>query len=754
MSPSKRGTNMRNTTTKARDLRLTLRFIQLLTATLATAILIMAFAARAHAETIGCGPTRDGLMTKAEAGTGTLLLKTSTPGRYLPAPRVATDIAVDIAGPIARTKVTQRFENPSEGWVEGVYVFPLPESAAVDTLKMKIGERFIEGQVKERQEARQIYETAKANGQKASLVEEERPNVFTNSVANIGPHEAIVVQMEYQESLRFDQGRYSLRIPLVVAPRYSPAPTAALVRCAEAGVGIDLNDPVPDRDRLDAPVLRPEMGKVNPVTLTVTLKAGFPLGLIESTSHAITVKPNGKTDATITLKAGEVPADQDFTLSFAPAPGAEPSVALLKERTGDTDYLLALIVPPTEETRVKPKPREAIFVLDNSGSMGGESIRQAKAGLLAALDRLTPADRFNVIRFDDTLTVLFPAPVDATAEKIAFAKGYVSNIEANGGTEMLPALLAALTDTTPADETHIRQVIFLTDGSVGNEAQLFAAIGEKLGRSRLFTIGIGSAPNSYFMAGAARAGRGSYTYIGGVDQVSAKMAELFAKLERPVMTGLTAKLSDNAEIWPNPLPDLYAGEPVLITLKAPEANGTLTLSGVRGGTPWAAKLDLAKAEPGSGIAKLWARTKIAALEESRVQGADAVQVDKGVLETALAYHLTSRLTSLVAVDVTPSRPADAALSSGKVALNLPAGWDFDKVFGETMRPLERRADAYPTGLLTQLAAKTAPASAVKPADQDLVLPQGGTESMLLLIIGTLLLLISGTLFLRGRRSVS
>jgi Ca-activated chloride channel homolog len=750
---------MRNAATaKARHKRDVLLLIQLFTATLATAILIFAFAQRAQAQTFGCGEPRDGLITKAEAGTGSLLLKTETPGRYLPAPRVGTDIAVDVSGPIARTIVTQRFENPSEGWVEGVYVFPLPESAAVDTLKMKIGERFIEGQIKERQEARRIYEAAKANGQKASLVEEERPNLFTNSVANIGPHEAVTVRIEYQESLRFDQGRFHLRIPLVVGPRYSPGPVATLVRCAAAGIGIHLDDPVPDRERLEAPVLRPEGGPksqiINPVTLTVHLEAGFPLGVIESASHAIAVEKNGKTGATIALKDADVPADRDFTLSFAPAPGAQPDVALLKEQGSDGDYLLALIMPPAQDASLPAKPREAIFVLDNSGSMGGESIREAKAGLLAALDRLTPADRFNVIRFDDTLTVLFPDTVDATPENIAFAKGFVSHIEANGGTEMLPALLAALKDETPTDETHLRQVIFLTDGAVGNEAQLFGAIGEKLGRSRLFTVGIGSAPNSYFMAGAARAGRGSYTYIGATDQVTAKMTELFAKLERPVMTNLSARLPDGmkAEFWPDPLPDLYAGEPVLLTLKTPKADGTLMLAGSFGGKPWQIGLDLAKAEPAAGVAKLWARNKIAALEESRVRGADFSSVEKGVLETALAYHLTSRLTSLVAVDVTPSRPADAALSSGKIPLNLPAGWDFDKVFGETLPPLERRADAYPADLVTKLASRAAPSAAVKPGEQGLVLPQGGTDARAMLIAGALLLLAGAGLFLRLRRN--
>jgi Ca-activated chloride channel family protein len=721
-------------TPRAQALRVSLTILQILTATLATTILIMAFALKASAQT-PCGtPMRDGLMTPDEAGTGTLLLKTAEPGRYLAAPRVATAIAVDIAGPIARTRLTQRFENPSDGWVEGIYVFPLSENAAVDALHMQIGARFIEGQIKERQDARRIYETAKAEGKKASLIEEERPNLFTNAVANIGPHETIVVQIEYQETLRYDQGRFNLRVPLVAAPRYTPPATASLVRCDDGAS--TAAPPIPD-----APVLRPEWGKVNPVTLTVKLEAGFALGAVESDSFPIEVARNGKTGAAITLTQGEVPADRDFTLSFAPAEKNAPVSALVKESMPDGDYLLALVLPPQTAATTAPKPRETIFVLDNSGSMGGESIKQAKASLLLALSRLSPADRFNVIRFDDTLTVLYPEPVPASAENIAYAKGFVANIEANGGTEMLPALLAALDDKTPTDETHLRQVIFLTDGEVGNEAQLFGAIDEKLGRSRLFTVGIGSAPNAYFMSGAARAGRGTYTYIGNIDDVAPRMAALFAKLEHPVMTGLAAHWPDavGAEAWPNPLPDLYAGEPVLITLKAPHLDGAVSLHGNLDGKAWESLLDLGKASPATGISKLWARNKIAALEESRVKGADPASIDKAVLQVALDHHLTSRLTSLVAVDVTPSRPANAPLARGTVPLNLPAGWDFDKVFGEHAAPMERRADVSPA-LLTALAASGPANAAVAPEEKTLVLPQGGTDMRLLLIAGALLIL--------------
>jgi Ca-activated chloride channel family protein len=702
----------------------------------------------AQATETGCS---NGAMRASEAGTGMLLLRTRTPGCYLPAPRVAADINVDVSGPVARTHVTQRFENPADGWVEGVYVFPLPENAAVDTLKLVIGDRFIEGQVKERQEARRIYDTAKAQGVKASLVEQERPNIFTNQVANIGPHETVVVQIEYQQRLQFDQGQYHLRVPLVVAPRYSPAAPSGLIAVGSGGVVTRIADPVPDRDRLSAPVIRPEAGTTNPVTLAVHLATGFPLGAITSDSHPIGVTRQGRSGAIVTPGDGDIPADRDFTLTLAPVAGAMPDVSILKERMGDSDYVLALVMPPSAGARTQKLPREVIFVLDNSGSMGGESIRQAKAGLLEGLARLTPADRFNVIRFDDTLTVFFPAPVAATPENVARARAYVSSIEARGGTEMLPALLAALKDATPEATGRLRQVIFLTDGSVGNEAQLFSAISERLGRSRLYTIGIGSAPNSYFMSGAARAGRGTFTYIGSTDQVTSRMSELFAKLEHPVMTNLVAQWPNavQGEAWPNPLPDLYTGEPILITLKTPDAKGQWTLTGDLDGKPWRTTLDLSRAQAASGIEKLWARTKITALEDSRVRGADPGDVDKAVLAVALDHHLTSRLTSLVAIDITPSRAVGETLTSAQVPLNLPKGWDFGKVFGGRARPLMRRADSVPSSLFVQQR-DGASGAAVAPEDAGLVLPQGGTDARMLMLAGLALLLVSGALLLRSR----
>jgi Ca-activated chloride channel family protein len=689
-----------------------------------------------------------GLVHIGDVGTGVLLLRTETPGLYVPAPATHTDIETWVSGSTARTKITQRFENPAEGWVEGVYVFPLPQDSAVDTLRMQIGDRFIEGEIKEREEARRVYEEALRQGKKASLVEQERPNVFTNSVANIGPHETVIVQIEYQEALPLRDGAFSMRVPLVVAPRYSPKPEATLVSYDGRGFGIHVSDPVPDRERLDAPVLKPEFGKLNPVKIAVHLDAGYPLGEISSETHVLKVERDGEGRALVTLKDGETPADRDFVLTYAPKPADRPYAALIREDLNAESYFLALVVPPADKAVRAPKPREIVFVIDNSGSMGGESIRQAKASLLLALERLRPADRFNVIRFDDTLTVLFNSAVDATSENVAHAKRYVGSLEANGGTEMLPAVKAALIDATTEDNARLRQIVFLTDGQVGNERDIFAEIEQRLGRSRLFTVGIGSAPNDYFMAGAARIGRGTYTFISSPTQVEERMGLLFQKLERPAMTDLSAAWPSGAtEAWPNPLPDLYAGEPVLITARAAEAEGALTLTGNLSGKRWRVALDLKDAEDGKGIAKIWARNKISALEEQRLHASDWAAIDAAVLKVALDYHLVSRLTSLVAVDITPSRPAGTPVASAKLPLNLPAGWDFDKVFGE-QRPSMRADSATPNpALFTKVAMSATPTSTLALEDAGLALPQGATDMRLLLIVGIALLVAGSVLLL-------
>ncbi|MEA2903790.1 MAG: Ca-activated chloride channel [Alphaproteobacteria bacterium] len=706
-------------------------------------------------------------VTPAQMRSGALLLK-GEEGRFVEAPLVGTDVDLVVSGPTARARVTQVFHNPTDGWVEAVYVYPLPDGGAVDTLKMVIGDRIVVGDIKDRKTARELYEEAKAGGRKTALMEQERPNIFTNSVANIGPGESVVVQIEYQEPVRQSGDLFSLRVPLVVAPRYNPKPIVQTVDLHADGGGYgSVVDPVPDRDRIEPPVLDPRVhAPVNPVLITVRLAAGFPLGEVTSHHHQVKVETVAPDIRVIKLAEGAVPADRDFELTWKPAPGALPSVGLFRERVLDADYLLAFVTPPLVAPAEETRPREIIFVIDNSGSMGGTSIVQAKASLIYALGRLKPSDRFNLIRFDHSMDVLFADTVPADAARVGQAKAFVGALKANGGTEMIPPMKAALTDRRDGDANMVRQVVFLTDGEIGNEQQLFDTISAMRGRSRIFMVGIGSAPNSFLMTRAAELGRGTFTHIGAVDQVEDRMRSLFDKLESPVVTNLTATFSAaGADVTPVVLPDLYRGEPVALTARVGALSGTLEVKGMIGDRPWVVTLPLAHAADGSGLSKLWARRKITDAEVARtLRSITPEEADKRILALALDHHLVTRLTSLIAIDKTPSRPDGAPLTRAEIPLNLPAGWEFDKVFGgeRTRVPDGRRADlpvqpapldAYAAVTVSQGARQSFAAAPVQPAGAaGQPLPKTATDAQIRRIVGFMFLAASLlVLWLRRRR---
>ncbi len=626
---------------------------------------------------------RDARMTLKDVTQGSLLFKTNEAGRYLPAPILKTDVQISVTGIIARTTLKQEFINPSrakDDWAEGIYVFPLPETAAVDHLRMKVGERTIEGQIKERTEAKKVYEQAKQEGKRASLVEQERPNIFTTSVANIAPGNRITVEIEYQETVRSDQGGFSLRFPMVVGPRYIPG-TPVVMEDQPPGHGWSLDtDRVTDASRITPPVHHPNRGPINPVSLTIDLAAGFPLGKIESPHHEILTiaEPDGRQH--ITLREDRVPANRDFQLTWQPAPGQAPTATVYRQQQGDSSYGLLMVTPPSSEQPIAQVPRETIFVIDTSGSMAGTSIEQAKAALLLALNRLTAQDRFNVIQFNSITHLLFSQPQPVKTDTLRKAVHYVEQLRANGGTEILPALKMALKGSAPS--THLRQVIFLTDGQVGNEDELFGIIREQLQASRLFTIGIGSAPNSHFMRKAAEFGRGTFTHIGSTSEVKAQMDAIFQKLERPVLTDLHVEgLDGAAELFPPRIPDLYDGEPVVVSLKMQTAPINVTIKGSIGSNPWTTTVSLTDRPERNGLSVYWARQKIASLMDQQHDRQDDSATRQSVLDVALAHHLVSKYTSLVAVDVEPIRPTDKSLVSHTMKTNLPEGQDYQAIFG-------------------------------------------------------------------------
>ncbi|HZW59615.1 MAG TPA: marine proteobacterial sortase target protein [Woeseiaceae bacterium] len=619
---------------------------------------------------------------------GNLLLRMQQ--GYRVATRLNTDIDMAVSGMIARVRVSQSFRNDGPNWVEGVYVFPLPAGAAVDRLRLTAGERIVEGEIRAREQAKKEYEQARDAGRKASLVGQQRSNLFTTSVANIAPGETVTIEIAYLDTVTFDDGAFGLRVPMTLTPRYIPgAPLAA-----RRGSGWS-----PDTTEVaDASLVTPPMvtsSRDHKVTLHAAIDAGMPLDVIASRYHPIRVAAAAEV-YTVSLAGDRVPGDHDLELLWRPVESAVPRALRFTETIDGKPHLLLMLMPPDASAAMpEPPPRELILVVDTSGSMHGVSLEQAKQAVLLALDGLRPQDRFNVMQFSSVTETRYPQSVPASAGNLRAAADYVRQLTANGGTEMRPALAAALAGD---GGERLRQVVFVTDGAIGNEDALFAFIEQRLGTSRLFTVGIGSAPNGWFMRRAAEAGRGSYVFVSALHEVQEKMARLLSRLEQPQLTDITVQwpAGVRVEAYPARVPDLYSGEPVVLKarLSGPARRGDRVVirgESVSGG--WSAELPLARAREHAGVAALWARARIAERADALRRGGDAEALRAGIVEVALAYRLVSKYTSLVAVEGTPARPASAGLDREQIPNLLPYGQSQQAIFGfpatATVAPRQR-----------------------------------------------------------------
>ena len=600
---------------------------------------------------------------------GSLLLRGRGTGVLQPAMRVDTEVDAQVHGMIARVTVRQVFRNDGADWMDGVYVFPLSEKSAVDRLEMHIGERVIVGEIREREAARKVFEQAQQAGKQASLVEQERPNLFTTSVANVPPGETVTVEIGYLESLDYDHEQWGLRIPLTLTPRYVPGGMPEGVEPAASVQGFGTS---PSEAARVTPPVDPGSAHSQRVSIRIAVDAGFGLAALRSLHHAVQVSESHSIYR-VELVEHEVPADRDFELVWSPDVGAATGAALFTEQVGAETYALLMLVPPHEERTVATAPREVIYIIDTSGSMEGNSIRQAKQALTLALGRLRPNDLFNVIRFSDRTETLYVDPVAATPEHISDALDYVAALDANGGTEMLPALQAAF--RMRASPGHLRQVVFITDGAVGNEEELFKLIAG-IGSGRLFTVGIGAAPNGHFMRTAAAMGRGTFSFIGADSDVGQRMGELFEKIERPALTDIELAWPEGtrAELSASRIPDVYYGEPVILTARLTSVpRGLVSLSGRNGSGFWMRQVPLATPRTDAGVASLWARNRIEDLLDQRRAGADPETIRQQVLALALAHRLVSPYTSLVAVDRTPVRPVGIDSQMAALPHTAPAG---------------------------------------------------------------------------------
>ncbi len=627
-----------------------------------------------------------------------------------------SDYQVNVNGLLARVSFTQTFKNSSNEFLEAVYVFPLVDDAAVDSMVMEVGDRRIIGKIKEKTQAKKLYQKAKAQGKKTSLVSQQRPNLFTTKLANIAPGESIKISLSYIQSVSLNDETFALRIPLTLTPRFvSSQPLITNIQKKERQAVdsytkttkinehgwaldnarvIDASEITPFQTRVKTLDNQESKSQQQSVTLSITLDAALPLLHVQSLHHRISKTQQNK-KLLIDLTDKKVLLNQDFVLQWQLAQGNVPKAAFFKQTdTAQTKvgyhYGLLMLMPP-KQANAEAINKEVIYIIDTSGSMGGVAIRQAKQSLVTALDLLSNYDSFNIIAFDDDTESLFTLSRPASADNIIQAKQWLSHLEAGGGTNMYPAIAQSLQQSI--SESCYRQVIFITDGSVGNEDELFTLIEKKLGNTRLHTIGIGSAPNGYFMSQAAKVGRGTYRYIGSLNEVNEQMTKLFSQISNPLMQNINLIWPiEHVEVFPENIPDLYAGQPLLISARWPindnkQKSPVIKVSGQLASSLWQEqvvvpqimKKDVSQSSTidtaDSGVAQWWARQKINHLSalHRRSNMENRKELAAQITALALHHHLVSKYTSFIAIEEQVSRKSTTALKSIGIKNLMPKG---------------------------------------------------------------------------------
>ncbi|PPR11360.1 MAG: hypothetical protein CFH41_00941 [Alphaproteobacteria bacterium MarineAlpha11_Bin1] len=609
-------------------------------------------------------PSVASAIPKMDVARGSLIAE-GVNGFVLHLPLVSTDVAIKVTGPIGRTIVRQTFQNDSDQWIEALYLFPLPDNAAVDRIQLSIGDRFIEGEIKEKKEASEIYAKAKTDGYKAAIVEQDRPNLFHTSVANIPPRGQIGVVIEYQQSLSWRDRSFGLRFPLAITPRFLPA-TQEISQLIELKSGWKM---LPGER---SQIMDIDGGQVSKTKISMSLSPGFEIGRLESPSHPIRIISRSEEEVKLLVgnDSGEL-KPRDFILNWSPISLEAPEAAFFTERHQHENFGLVMITPPEIQAESNVA-REVIFVIDTSGSMDGISIENAKEALIAGINGLRRGDSFNVINFDDTATKLFRTPVSISKRNRSTAKRYVRSLDADGGTNMQSALSLALLKNKSRSHI-IRQIIFITDGAVTNETALFGFINKNLGHSRLFTVGIGDAPNGFFMKEAAEVGRGTYSFVDpGVD-TKITIARLFEKISRPILTNVQINGEGIFDITPQKIPDLYLDQPLVFAVKLRKPAAKILITGRLGNSEWKKTVRMTSTDVVAGVATDWAKRSIDEWRRKHLHGATPELIKKHITALGLEFQLVTQYTSLVSVDKTPSRPDKAFLQTQAIPALKPDG---------------------------------------------------------------------------------
>jgi Ca-activated chloride channel homolog len=558
-----------------------------------------------------------------------------------------TDVKAEISGFISRVVVTQQFENPFKEKIEAVYTFPLPQRAAVDDMTMIVGERTVRGKILPREEAQAVYDAAKSSGRVASLLDQERPNIFTQSVANILPGEQVKITISYVETLQYENGAYEFVFPMVVGPRYVPG----TVKEDRRGT-----DQVPDASRITPKSPPAGMRSGHDISLEVSLDAGLIVDSVESKTHPVEILRPDVRSARLRLKESSTIPNKDFILRYDVA-GKAIQDALLTHRSERGGYFTMILQPPDRVTAEDVMPKELVFVLDTSGSMEGFPIEKAKETMKLALNSLYPSDTFNLITFAGDTHILFPQPVPASTENMRKAQAFLQSRSGSGGTEMMTAIKAALEPSD--DQSHMRIVCFMTDGFVGNDMEIISEV-QKHANARVFAFGIGSSVNRFLLDKVAEVGRGDVEYVSLTDDGSAAARRFHERVRNPLLTDISVDWNGLpvADVYPERIPDLFGAKPVILTGRFTAAGrATIRLKGKMAGNDFVREIPVELPETMAShdvLASLWARARIESLMDQDYSGAQSGNMRPDLKETitqlGIEYRLMTQFTSFVAVE--------------------------------------------------------------------------------------------------------
>jgi Ca-activated chloride channel homolog len=599
-------------------------------------------------------------------GSGTLMATVEE--KQIPMPLKHTDVRASDVGYIGTVEVVQQFLNPYSSKIEAVYVFPLPHNAAVNEFIMTIGDRRIRGIIRERKEAEQIYQAAKSQGYVASLLTQERPNVFTQSVANIEPGKEIGVTIKYFHTLDYVDGWYEFVFPMVVGPRFNPPGTTnGIGAVPRGGAGVS-------GQTTEVTYLKLNERSGHDISLKVDVDAGVPIEEFQCRTHDVSHSSDASR-LTVTLQPHDSLPNRDFVLRYRVA-GEQIKSSLMTHRDERGGYFTLMLYPPKELRNLRRQPLELVFVLDCSGSMSGRPIEQAKAAVERGLRLMQPGDSFQIINFSMNASQLGPRPLEATPENVQRGLDYLRSLQGEGGTMMIEGIKAAL--DFPHDPQRLRFVCFLTDGYIGNETEILSAIHGRLGASRIFSFGIGSAVNRYLIDYMGKVGRGAVAYLGSRDLAAKVMEDFFERISHPGLTDIAIDWGGMqvSEVFPRAMPDLFVGRPVILTGRF---NGgvskAIRLTGKAAGTQFEfAVPTVTEDDPGTthnGLPSVWARMKIADLAEQSTYAPNAELPDQ-IKQVALDYGLMSAFTAFVAVDSTRQTEGTEGTTM-PVAVPVPEG---------------------------------------------------------------------------------